>query len=87
MKGHAYIDYELDGKRYRWAGALDFYKGIPSLEAAVDSLIDEGCQGKNPNFKLPEDAILRAGGRILEIHSIRPDGSIEAEDLPDLYIP
>lgn len=85
MRDHAWIDFELNGKRFRWKGDFEFYKRIPELEQSVREVTAEICQGKSA--KLPQDYITRAGGIILEIHSIRPDGSIHSEDLPDLKFP
>jgi hypothetical protein len=84
MKDTAWLDYELDGKKYRWTGDPLFYESHPKLHAALKELVDEECAGKA--VRLPEDCILRAGGKIIEIHSIRPDGSVKPEDFRDGYV-
>lgn len=84
---HAWIDYELEGKVHRWKGDPDFYEGNAKLEDAMDAIMDEVCKGTFESdglYLIP--VVKRAGGRILEVHSVREDGSIQAQDLPDAYV-
>ncbi len=85
----AYIIFELDGVRHEYDG------GLPAavLEAAQALLDDRGywlggypaalgAAGVDVLDDLPTARweIEHVGGRVLEIHGARPDGSIHADD-------
>ena len=77
MKDHSWIDYEIFGKRYRYAGAWPDDRRIRS------AIGDAHCRLSNGGDTSKESLIREAGGTVLEVHSVRPDGSIRPVDLPD----
>ena len=79
MKDHSWIDYEIFGKRYRYAGAWPDDRRIQS------AIGDASCQLGNGGDNSTSSLIREAGGTVLEVHSVRPDGSIRVEDLPDWH--
>lgn len=83
---HAWIDYELDGKTHRWQGDPLFYEDDPKLYAALNDILETTTPETQGSKILSIAVIERAGGRILEIHSIREDGTIRIEDFPDAYV-
>lgn len=81
MKDHAWVDYEIFGTRYRFTGAWPEDDRIrEALAMGQERMEDEDIPGGVVNL------IRAAGGTIIEVHSVREDGSIRAEDLPDLKI-
>jgi hypothetical protein len=81
MKDHAWVDFEMFGTRHRFSGAWpDDARIDKALAAAKRRMEEEDIPGG------PVNLIRAAGGTIIEVHSVREDGSIRAEDLPDLKI-
>ncbi len=85
-KDHAWIDYELDGKIHRWQGDPLFYEADPKMHAALNEILETTTPETQGNKMLSIAVIERAGGRILKIHSVREDGSIHPQDLPDFRV-
>jgi hypothetical protein len=81
MKDHAWIDYEMFGTRYRFEGAWP-------ADARVDEALAVGKEKMDEEYIPggPVNLLRAAGAPMIEVHSIRPDGSIRAEDLPELKI-
>jgi len=81
MKEPAYIDYEWNGKRYRYQGEFP--------EELFESS-DEACDAYNDRSLSFREAIVRtieaAGGKVIAVFSPNPDGSITSKDLPDYEI-
>lgn len=81
MKDHAWVDFEMFGTRYRYSGAWPSDDRVrEAIGQGQDRMHEEGIPDGLVNL------ILAAGGTIIEVHSVREDGSIRAEDLPDLKI-
>ena len=75
MKDHAWIDFEWKGKRYRYTGKWP--------DAIAGAIGDAHCRLSAGGDTTRLSLLREAGATILEVHSIRPDGSIHSEDLPD----
>lgn len=83
MRDHAWIDYEIEGRNFRYKG--NWPDGV---DREIGRVWDKAVGEDHSSYGDFVVALMRhAGATILEIHSIRPDGTIRAEDLPDLKIP
>jgi hypothetical protein len=84
----AWIRFRLDGKEYTWRGEMP-----RGLERAAGEAIDRILTKPPVHVRIPGDhlpgitaLILEMGGSALQVHSIRPDGSIHCWDLPDYSV-
>jgi len=79
MKDHSWIDFEWEGKKYRYKGEWP-----KEIRAAIGASMSSLClQGKKVTRL---SLLMEAGAKIIEVHSVRPDGSIRVEDLPEYYV-
>jgi hypothetical protein len=81
----AFIRFSLDGKEYIWQGEIP-----ESLQQLARDAIMKLSQKPPLPVRIPGDQIpfmvaliMEFGGTVLQVHSIRPDGSIRCMDLPE----
>jgi len=88
MKQHAYLKFLLNNKEYTYTGDEEKLMAIPQIADVVEQYYEEIAPhyARMTHQSVIMGLIQRAGGTITEVHSIRPDGSWRAEDLPDYKV-
>jgi hypothetical protein len=100
MKDYPFIDFEIDGMTFHYTGTpiLDDFQNAkwwsPKVRSELTKFDDETrdeATGLSEVFTASADVVLRtiierSGGRIMKVHSIRPDGFIRWDDFKDFYV-